>query len=187
MAAAELTSAANARRGGRRLACAALLSSLTLWSITLSGAGLVRLTAQAPARRLMHLQLRPASNPTPSLAHVFSIAAHNLPICAWPLLIGSLGLRGRSSWRRALDVTVAACALANVLPVAVAIGGYGRALLPYVPQVPLEWAALALGYASWTVQRRNPLTCTQRLVLAAVISLLLLGAGALETYGVPHR
>jgi hypothetical protein len=135
----------------------------------------------------MRLALSATANAPPSLGHVLGLAAHNLPICAWPLLLGPLRLRRGSAWRSVADVAVAASALANVLLVAAALGGYGPALLPYVPQLPFEWAALAVGYGSWTVERRQPLANSERLRLLGVLSLALLAAGALEIYGVPHR
>jgi hypothetical protein len=85
------------------------------------------------------------------------------------------------------DLAVLACALANVVPVACALGGYGVALLPYVPQLPLEWAALAVGYGSWIYERRGPVAPAQRLQLLGVLTALLFAAGALESYTVPHR
>jgi hypothetical protein len=145
------------------------------------------LLAGAPVRNLMRLALSASANPPPSLARVFTLAAHNLPICAWPLLLGSLRLPRGSPFRRVADIVVVACALANVLPVAAALGGYGWALLPYVPQLPLEWAALAVGYGSWVHERRYGLGAAERLRLLGVLSVLLLAAAALETCVVPHR
>jgi hypothetical protein len=184
MAAAALTSKAPR---GRSVSRALTSVYLTIWAATLLIAAAVALLARRPAHELIGLSLRAQTNAPPHLAGVLALTAHNLPICGWPLLIGSLRLDAGSSWRRVLDVTVLACALANVLPVACALGGYGRALLPYVPQLPLEWAALAVGYGSWALERRRPLARSQRLGLLGVLTALLLAAGALETYAVPHR
>jgi hypothetical protein len=160
---------------------------LALWAITIAGAALTALLASGPARALMRLALSPADNPPPSLGHVLALAAHNLPICAWPLLLGFLRLPERSAARRAADVLLLASALANIAPVAVALGSYGWALAPYIPQLPLEWAALAVGYGSWVAERERALTGRGRLWLASMIGALLLTAAALETCAVPHR
>ncbi len=160
---------------------------LTLWAITLGGAALTAVLAGGLARSVMGLALNPAHNPAPSLASVVSLATHNLPICAWPLLLGSLRVEAGSGSRRAADALVTACALANVLPVAAALGGYGWALLPYVPQLPFEWAALAVGYGSWFLERRHGLSARERLRLLGVLSGLLLAAAGLETGAAPHR
>jgi hypothetical protein len=185
MAAAELTGRAGERRSGAGGAIGRVY--LALWALTLGVGALTDALAAAPARGVIGLALRASGNPAPSPGRVFELAVHNLPICAWPLLLGSLALERGSRWRHVADVVVAACALANVLPVAAALGGYGWALFPYMPQLPLEWAALAVGYGSWTLEREYPLGRTERLRLLGVLSVLLLVAAALETCGVPHR
>ena len=114
------------------------------------------------------------------------LTAHNIPIAAWPLLLGLAGAQSSRRGRTAADTLVLACMLANVVPVGAALGAYGTALLPYVPQLPLEWAGLAAGYAGWLVQRRRPLTARARLAWLALICGLL-AAGVLETAAVPHR
>jgi len=160
---------------------------LALWAATLAGAALTALLAQGPARRVMGLALRASTNPSPSLGHALALSAHNLPICAWPLLLGYLGLPSRSRWRSAAEVLVLGCAAANVAPVAAALGAYGAALAPYVPQLPFEWAALAVGYGSWACEREHSLTGGERLRLLAILAALALIGAALETCGVPHR
>ena len=77
--------------------------------------------------------------------------------------------------------------IVNVLPVGAALGAYGLPLLPYLPQLPLEWAGLTLGASAWLVQRRRALTLPQGLGLLALIAGVLLCAAVLETVAVPHR
>ena len=81
----------------------------------------------------------------------------------------------------------AASLLANVLPVGAAIGAYGGALVAYIPQLPLEWAGLAVGYAAWVAQRGRPVGVRERTGWLAVITVLMVGAAMLETLAVPHR
>ena len=78
-----------------------------------------------------------------------ALAAHNLPIAAWPLLLGVLGAHrhrlGPACHRR----RSAGVHHRDTLPVGAALGAYGAALLPYLPHLPLEWAGLALGASAW--------------------------------------
>ena len=80
-----------------------------------------------------------------------------------------------------------ACVAANVAPVGAAEGAYCAALLPYVPQLPLQWGALAVGAGSWLQNRRRTMSLKECLVRFAVIVCLLLCAAVVETAAVPHR
>ena len=60
-------------------------------------------------------------------------------------------------------------------------------LLPYLPQLPLEWAALAVAISAWLTARHDQ-ACPHRLaVLATATALLLAGAASIETWCTPHR
>ena len=196
MAAAELklmldiASDASRRRPPIGLARAWLTSYATIWASTLSVALLVSLCGHPlvhPARELLALSLTPQVNPPPHLGHVLALAAHNVPVAAWPLLLGVVGAHRNRLARRVADALVVAYITANALPVSVALGAYGPPLLPYIPQLPLEWAGLALGASAWLVQRRRALTVREGLLWLALIVCALLCAGALETFAVPHR
>jgi hypothetical protein len=140
-----------------------------------------------PVRQLLGAQLTPRENPPPSLAHILALAAHNTPIAAWPLLLGVIGANRHRLARQLADTLVMACLLVNTLVVGAALGAYGAPLLPYLPQLPLEWAGLALGAGSWLVQRDHEITTRQRLVWLALTAGVLFCAAALETVAVPHR
>jgi uncharacterized membrane protein len=126
-------------------------------------------------------------NPPPDLAHVLALAAHNIPIAAWPLLLGVMGAHRHRLARKIADAVLAGCILANTVPVGAALGAYGPPLLPYIPQLPLEWAGLALGASAWLVQRRRALGVREGLLCLALIACVLLCAATLETVAVPHR
>ncbi len=161
-----------------------------IWTVTLAAAGVVALAGRPLAsrtRQLLGLTLTPGRNPPPHLSHVLALAAHNVPIAAWPLLLGLAGADRRTLARCAADCLVVACALVNAVPVGAALGAYGTALIAYIPQLPLEFAGLALGYGGWLIQRQRPLTARERLTWLALIVAVLLVAGALETGAVPHR
>jgi hypothetical protein len=189
MVAAEL-SPSQPRRLPAGLPGAWLGAYIAIWAATLGCAVLVALAGQRlvrPARQLLGLRLTPDRNAAPQLGHVLVLVAHNVPIVAWPLLLGVMSADRHRVGRRVADIVVLACILVNVVPVGVALGAYGAPLLPYVPQLPLEWAGLALGASAWLVQRRRPLTLRDGLVWFALIVGVLLCAAVLETVTVPHR
>ena len=191
MAATELTPAPTRHVRAPGGAAGALLAAYTaLWLSTLGAAALVLLSgpgASETVRRALGLTLTPADNPPPTLGHVLGLAAHNLPVAAWPLLLGLSGAARSRRARRATDALVLACAAANTIPVGAAIGAYGAHLLPYIPQLPLEWAALASGYGSWLLQRQRALDTRRRLAWLGLTSVLVLLAAAVETAAVPQR
>jgi len=188
MAAAELTS--RSRPWPTGLPGAWLLAYAGIWIATLGSAALVALTGRRvthPVRQLLSLSLTPTGDPPPHLAHVLALAAHNVPIAAWPLLLGVIGADRHRLTGYLANTMLAGCLLANTLPVGAALGAYGAPLLPYIPQLPLEWAGLALGASVWLVQRRRPLTLREGLVWLGLIVGVLLAAAVLECVAVPHR
>lgn len=191
MAATELTGARPRPRPpaggiGRAWVCA----YTAIWSVTLTAAAVVALGGAALSQRTrgaLGLALTPAGNPPPSPERVLALAAHNVPIAAWPLLLGLLADPRRRIVRHAADGLVAVCLLANAAPVGAALGAYGARVLPYVPQLPIEWAGLALGYGSWLVGRRRTIGAAERAGWLTAIILVLVLAAIIETVAVPHR
>jgi hypothetical protein len=167
-----------------------LFAYAATWVLTLVSAALLAVNPaglDGPVRHVLGATLDPQRNPPPSIGHVLLLLAHNLPLASWPLLLGVVGAHCRRLARQAADVLVAAVFTVNVLTVGAGLGVYGLPLLPYIPQVPLEWAALALGASVWLMQRRDPLTGRQGAALFALIEGVLLCAAVLETVAVPHR
>jgi hypothetical protein len=194
MAAAELRSRPAPRIGGLRLAgggaAAWVCAYAGIWTVSLLAAGVVAAAGQPATsltQRVLGLRLSAQRNPPPDLGHILTVAAHNIPIAAWPLLLGLAGAdRGRRA-RLLGDGAVIACILANTVPVGAALGAYGTPLLAYLPQLPLEWAGLALGVSSWLRQRRGSLTARERVRSLAAITGVLLCAALLEVVAIPHR
>lgn len=167
-----------------------LFAYAATWVLTLVSAALLAINPaglDGPVRHVLGATLDPQRNPPPSIGHVLLLLAHNLPLASWPLLLGAVGAHRRHLARQAADTLVAAVFTVNVLTVGAGLGVYGLPLLPYIPQVPFEWAALALGASAWLMQRREPLTIREGLALFAMIGGLLLCAAVLETVAVPHR
>lgn len=193
MAATKLANSAPRRAGRPRrgeLRRAWLAAYTSTWILTLSAGALVAIDlAQLgrPVRHLLELSLSPQRNPPPSIGHVIALLAHNLPLAAWPLLLGVVGAHRHHLARQITDTVLAAWLTANVLLVGAALGAYGSQLLVYLPQVPFEWAALALGASAWLMQRSDPLTVRERAALFTLIAGVLLCAAILETIAVPHR
>jgi hypothetical protein len=140
-----------------------------------------------PVRELLALRLRADETPPPDLANLTSVAVHNFPIAAWPLLLGVVGAHQHELLRHVADAVLASCIGINTLLVGAAIGAYGPALLRYIPQLPLEWAALAVGASAWLLLRRKPITVTQGLAVAAATLGVVIGAATIETLAVPHE
>jgi len=175
-------------RGGTLAAWAC--AYVGVWAVTLTGAAVVAVAgprSSVAVRAALDLTLAPGRNPPPSAGHSLALAAHNIPIAAWPLLLGVARIEHSPRARRAADILVLACLLVNAAPVGAALGAYGVRLLPYVPQLPLEWAGLALGYASWLVGRRRALTARERATWLAALVVVLIAAAVVESYAVPHR
>ncbi len=161
-----------------------------VWAATLAPTALVVLVGRPlalPTRRLLGLALSAQRNPAPHVGHVFVLAAHNIPIASWPLLLGVLGAHRHRLAMHVADGVLLACIIANTLPVGAALGAYGTAVLPFLPQLPLEWGGLALGASGWLVQRRRALTVSEGIGLFALTVAVLLCAAVLETVAVPHR
>jgi hypothetical protein len=193
MVARELS--APSRRTGRRwlpagLGVAWLYAYSGVWIATLVPAGLVALAGQplvAPVRHVLGLALTAQRNPPPGVGHVLVSDAHNLPIVAWPLLLGLIGAHRHPLAKHVADGLLTACIIVNALQVGAALGAYDAPLLPYIPQLPVEWGALALGASAWLIQRQRALTLSEGLGLLALITVVLLCAAVLETVAVPHR
>jgi hypothetical protein len=193
MAAAELTT--SAPRAARLwlpadLGVAWLYAYVAIWIAMLASAALVALAGRAvalPVRHLLGLTLTAHHNPSPSLGHVLVLAAHNIPIAAWPLLLGIAGAHRHRLATRVADTVLLACIMVNALPVGAALGAYGAPVLAYLPQLPFESAGIALGVSAWLVQRRDSLTLLQGLTVFVLIVGVLSCAATIETFGVPHR
>jgi len=159
-----------------------------VWAVTLAfaaGAAVGGAGVRASVRHLLGLSLKP--DPEPQLGHVLALAAHNIPIVGWPLLLGVMGAHRCRLGRSVADTAVAAYVVANTLPVGAALSAYGSSLLPYVPQLPIEWGGLALGACGWLMQRRQALTFTEGLSVFALLAGVLVCAAVVETVAVPHR
>jgi hypothetical protein len=166
------------------------LAYAAIWAATLTFQ-LIALADGPALADLAHanagLVLAPWHTPTPSITHMLALATVNLMRAGWPLLLGVEGVHRNRISRRIADIAVAVFIGWNTLWVGSAIGLHRGALLPYIPQLPIEWAAIAVGAAGWLCQRQRPLTRRQLAGCFAWTLGMVLAAAALETYGVPHQ
>lgn len=141
--------------------------SLVVWTAT--GVG-VLLGALAPG-------LAPPGPPHPALrgsaSDAVSILATNLRILLAPFLLALLRADRSERGRLFGDVLIAVLVFENTLRVGLALGRFGGSLLPYVPQLPLEWLALAVSTSAWISIRRGASPSHRRHGHATELCLLL--------------
>lgn len=190
--------ALDARR--RRVPQARQLSRSTVTLAALCAAALVAATGVAAVAGAVDPALVPATPPHPTLhptlAAAASILVNNARVLALPY--GLLILRlDEVRWGRTLGSALLVGVLgANAIMVGLALGRWHGRLTPYLPHLPLEWAAAGLAASVWAralaTRRRDPGDIVQAAhsrapAVAAAITLLLLGAGAaVEVLLTPH-
>ena len=157
--------------------------ALTATAITavLGLAALAAAASTAAARGLW------AGPPHPVLAgtaaELAGVLATNLPALGVPLLLAAtLGGKGRAC-RGLGDLVTAALMFTSPLLVGAALGAWGTRLLPYLPHLPLELAALACSSAAWWSRRidRRPVWRPAAYVLCLAVL-----AALVEVYATPH-
>lgn len=182
MAATELTGpmSGHARTTPRRQPKSELVAALTaVWLLTALGCFIGRL---APG-------LAPGGGPHPTLRgtvdDALSILATNLRLLAVPFALALLGFQHSRRARGFGDLVVGAVVTINALGVGLAIGRYGTGLLPYIPQLPVEWLALSLSASAWMTARRG--AQPRELRTTALLTLLTaVTAAAIEALLTPH-
>lgn len=120
-----------------------------------------------------------------SAGEILAILTDNLRILIAPFLLAALHWPAGQRTGRLGDLMILALVLANTAPVGLALGRFGSQLLPYLPHLPLEWAALAASSAAWLAARRgNP----PRVLAAYGIAVLILAspAAVCEVTLTPH-
>jgi hypothetical protein len=124
---------------------------------------------------------------TGSVSDALTILANNARALAAPFALVLLGLARQCSGRRITGLIVVAVAAVNAIPVGIALGRWQGRLIPYIPQLPLEWAALTTALTAWLQARTGACTTRQLAALAGVTLALLAAAAAVETWCTPHR
>jgi hypothetical protein len=130
---------------------------------------------------------RPHPTLTGSLGDAIAILQNNLRVLAAPLLLCLLKFPASRLGRRAGDLLILGLAAANAIPVGLELGRWHTKMLPYLPQLPLEWAALTVAITAWLAARQGHMPARQLAVLGTATALLLAGAASIETWCTPHR
>jgi hypothetical protein len=130
--------------------------------------------------------VRPHPALTGTLATAAGIFGNNLWILAVPFALSLLGYQTDRLSRHTGDLLVLVLVAVNALRVGVELGRWRGQLIPYVPQLPLEWTALAIATSVWLTARNQTVSRRHLMILAAVVVLLLTTAAAIETWGTPH-
>jgi hypothetical protein len=167
----------------RRVLRAALGCTAGLWVIT---ALAVIAGAADPGIALMRSP-HPALHP--SVEAWASILATNSRVLCAPLLLAAVGVQHHRWGRRLGDLSVFALLTLNGGLVGVELGRWGTQLLPYLPQLPLEWLAAGASAGGWVIARRASGGSTDRraLLLTALLAAgLLAAAAAVEVLLTPH-
>jgi hypothetical protein len=164
-----------ARTHSRHLAVAAAC----VWLLTAAGVLLaVLLPGLAPSTR-------PRATLHGTLGELASVIANNLRVLAAPFLLAVFRWPSGRLTRRLGDLLISALIAQNTLSAGLALGRWGGRLLPYVPQLPLEWTALGIVGAAWMNARdggrRHELAAYALATLALTIT-----AAAVEVELTPH-
>jgi hypothetical protein len=167
----------HARPGSRRWQRTRRIAIVTagVWLATAAGVLLEPLARGLAAGGRLH----------PTLVAGAGILATNLRVLAAPYLLTAFRWPQYRRTRTLGDVIVAAVVLENTSAVGLAVGRYGAQLIPYLPQLPLEWAALATSAAAWITARADPRTRALAAYAAATLTLAI-AAAACEVLLTPH-
>ena len=179
------TPPAPAAHDGRQLAGGRIRQVLALWGALWAATALGMLLAlpwpaQAPAGR-------PHPSLHPTLGAIASILATNIGVLIVPFALVALRFQSTRGWRLLADTLVLIVLGRSAITIGLALGHNGTRLLPYLPQLPVEYAAAALAAGVWIEHRREPRTSVRSLASQAVLVLALLAiAAALEVLATPH-
>lgn len=156
-----------------------------LWLATLLSA-LAALPIAEQLRGFFDYRLALAPTGTAGMAAL--ILTNNVREVMIPFLFAALRI-GPRRWPAVVavgDVVVGASLAVNATLAGLALGSYGLGLLPYLPQWPFEWGALALAFTGWRRVRGGRRELGELALLAIGAVILLCVAALLEAYVVPQ-
>lgn len=174
---------------GRHQLRAALAVYAALWATTALAAVVVALAPGVAAHaratlRGLGLDLHPHAATLHAL--LLTRLARNMAIAAAPSEWAAIGAARSRWWRRVADAVLTGTLATDAALVGVALGAYGARLLAWLPHLPLEWAALAVGVLPWLAARRGQRRRVDLLAPLAACFVLLLAAACVETWLTPH-
>jgi hypothetical protein len=156
----------------------------------LVAAGLCALTVLGAVAGALAPELAPTKGPHPALVPTLGTAASilftNARVLAAPYLLCAFRFGAHRRARLVGDAIVAGLLTVNALRIGVALGRWQGRLLPYIPQLPLEYLAAAVAASAWIAARHRPASGPTLAISAVVTVLILAGGAALETFATPH-
>jgi hypothetical protein len=160
MAARELSCSRTSRGvGSARAPSHAGRRTLDLRVAFLCWVTLAAATALGAAAAIAWPALGPASRPQAtlhsSLDAIASILLNNLRVLAAPFILAAARFGATRSSRITGDAIVAPILVGNAVTVGLALGRWREALIPFVPQLPIEYLAAATAAAAWLEARRH--------------------------------
>lgn len=179
MSSTRAPSHAERRRPDLRTPC---LCWVTLASATtLSALAAIAWPALGPANR-PHAALHP------SLDAIASILLNNLRVLAAPFILAAAGFGATRVSRLAGDTIVATILVGNAIAVGLALGRWRGTLLPFIPQLPIEYLAAATAATTWIDARRHAFPPARRIAVASAAATIGLAAAAaaIEVLLTPH-
>jgi len=133
--------------------------------------------------------LAPSTGPHPTLhgtlGELTSVIANNLRVLAAPFLLTVFRWQSGRITRHLGDLLIAGLIAENTIAVGLALGRWGDRLLPYVPQLPLEWTALGIAGAAWLSARDGSPGRVPAVYALATLALTI-SAAAIELELTPH-
>ena len=154
-------------------------------------AGLWLLTALAVLAALADSTLGSSKRPQPTLhptiTTVIGVALSNARVLTPPFLFSLFRFGGARTTRAIADLVVAAPLVVVAVTVGATLGRWGGRLVPYVPQLPVEYLAAAAAAGVWVTSGRAGRAKARELARqAAVVLALILIAAAIEVLATPH-
>jgi hypothetical protein len=193
MAARELTcSRASSGIGSPRAPSRAEGPRPDLRVVSLCWVTLVVATALGAAIAAAWPTLGPASRPHatlhPSLDAIASILLNNLRVLAAPFILAAARFGATRTGRLAGDAIVATILVGNAVAVGLAFGRWRVSLIPFLPQLPIEYLAAATAAAAWLDARRHAVPRGPKIAIANAAATIGLAAAAaaIEVLLTPH-
>lgn len=160
---------------------AAGLAFVALAALTLLAAGVSLLAPGAAGGGRPHPTLHPTAGA------ILSILANNARALIAPFLLAALGFGSGPIGRTFGDLAVGGPLGLLAAQVGLELGRWDGRLLPYIPQLPLEYAAAATAAAVWLTHRTTPRASPRELAAPVALTLCLLAiAAAIEVLATPH-
>lgn len=123
---------------------------------------------------------------TGSVADALSILSNNARLLCVPFLLAGVRFADSRPGRVIGDAAMIVLTAVSAVTVGIALGRWRGRLIPYLPHLPLEWAALTAAGAAWLLVRTGHAPTRQLVALGAVTLVLLCAAAVVETWATPH-